>query len=384
MSRWRGARVVGELGARTAGRLGVRVGGLLAAVAAGLGGVLATATPAAGHGADAPAGSDYRATVTGLTPAVPGLTVRVVEAGSRLELVNRTGQAIEVLGYAGEPFLEIRPDGVYENTLSPTTYRSRTLDGATEPPPEADPTRPPMWRRVDTAPRVRWHDQRIRWLSATPPPQVTAAPDRPHRVADWTVPLRAGTTEVELRGTLDWVPPPDPLPWWTLSLLGGLAVGALGLLSGWWVPSRAATAALAGLAGLGGAAAVCFALGRAADAGPDDLLGVLVTAQLWPLLTGLGALAAGAYALTRRPATDFALALAGACLALFTGVTNAAVFVRSVVPLPWPAWSARLLVAVAIAVGGGLTLAGVLRLRAAAHTARTNPNVPTDQPVPAT
>ncbi|MBM0240264.1 hypothetical protein JNW88_29910, partial [Micromonospora sp. ATA32] len=32
------------------------------------------------------------------TPARPGLTVRAVEAGARLELVNRTGRNVEVIG----------------------------------------------------------------------------------------------------------------------------------------------------------------------------------------------------------------------------------------------------------------------------------------------
>ncbi|MFC6017836.1 hypothetical protein ACFP2T_16670 [Plantactinospora solaniradicis] len=334
------------------------------ALAAGLVGALSIAAPADAHAADAPDGSNYRSAVTGVTPAVSGLAVRVVEGGARLELVNRTGRTIEVLGYAGEPYLEVRPDGVWENTASPATYLNQTLEGDTEPPAAADPTRPPSWRRVGTEPVVRWHDQRSRWLESAPPPVVAARPDRQHRVRDWVVPLRDRTTTMELRGTLDWLPPPDPLPWWSLSLLGALAVGALGLLPRASRPGRRATVALAALAGTGGVAAICFALARGADAGVGGMLLGLVTAQLWPTLTGTAALAAGAYALTRRPTADFALALAGTCLALFTGVTNAAVFLRSVVPVPWPAEWARIVIAVVIATGGGLAVAGALRLRA--------------------
>lgn len=348
------------------------------ALAAGLVGALSIAAPADAHAADAPNGSNYRSAVTGVTPAVPGLAVRVVEGGARLELVNRTGRTIEVLGYAGEPYLEVRPDGVWENTASPATYLNQTLDGDTEPPAAADPTRPPSWRRVSTDPVVRWHDQRSRWLESAQPPVVAARPDRQHRVRDWVVPLRDRATTMELRGTLDWLPPPDPLPWWSLSLLGALAVGALGLLPRASRPGRWATVALAALAGAGGVAAICYALARGADAGVGVgvggmLLG-LVTAQLWPALTGAGALAAGAYALTRRPTADFALALAGTCLALFTGVTNAAVFLRSVVPVPWPADWARIVIAVVIATGGGLAVAGALRLRAAGRSPTTRPD----------
>ncbi|MGI5214893.1 hypothetical protein [Plantactinospora sp. CA-290183] len=348
---------------------------LLGALVAGLLGALALAAPAAAHGADAPDGTNYRSTVRGVNPQVPGLTVRVIEAGARLELLNHTGRTIEVLGYAGEPYLEIRPDGVYENSRSPATYLNRTLDGETGIPAGADPSQPPSWQRVGTEPLARWHDQRSRWTGSGQPPAVAAAPEQEHRIRDWVVPLRDGTTALELHGSLDWLPPPDPFPWWALSLLGGLAVGALGLLPGASRAGRAGTVALAALAGLGGVAAIGFALGRGADAGTGALLGVLFGGQLWPTLTGLGALAAGAYAISRRPAADFALALAGTGLALFAGVTNAAVFLRSVVPVPWPAGAARLLVALVIAIGAGLTMAGVLRLRA---TRPVDPAAPED------
>ncbi|MFY1690448.1 hypothetical protein [Plantactinospora sp. WMMB782] len=349
---------------------------LLSGLLVGLVGVLGSATPAAAHAADAPDGTDYRTEVTGVAPALPGLRVRVLEGGARLELENRTGRTVEVLGYAGEPYLEVRPDGVYENTASPATYLNRTLAGDTPVPAGADPTRPPSWRRVGTEPVARWHDRRSRWLEEAPPPVVAADPDRPHRVRDWVVPLRDGLRGMELRGTLDWLPPPDPLPWWSGSLLGALVIGALGVLPRNSRPGRRVTAALAVLAIVGGLAALGFALARGADAGPGGMLLGLVTGQLWPTVTGAAALAAGAYALTRRPAGDFALALAGTCLALFTGVTNSAVFLRSVVPLPWPAGWARLLVAVVIAVGGGLAAAGILRLRATGRATGTGPAGP--------
>ncbi len=87
------------------------------------------------------------------------------------------------------------------------------------------------------------------------------------------------------------------------------------------------------------------------------------------MLVGLGALAAAGYALTRRPAADFALALAGVCVAVFAGVANAAAFASSVVPVPWsPVW-ARLSVAAVIALGAGVAGAAALRMRAASRAA---------------
>ncbi|MDG4829245.1 hypothetical protein O7627_07985 [Solwaraspora sp. WMMD1047] len=349
------------------------------------------------HGADAPDGTNYRTVVTAVTPAVPGLTVRAVEAGARLELTNRTGRTIEVLGYQGEPYLEVRPDGVYENVHSPATYRNRTLAGDTEPPASADPTVPPSWRQVAAEPVARWHDQRTYWLGTDPPAEVRADPDRPYRVRDWVVPLRDQLDPIEIRGTLEWLPPPDPLLWWAGIVLAALALAALGLIpprpptrsattsgpaattpgsaaasepagTGRAGPAVAATVGLAAFAVLAGVAAITFALLREVDAGATGLGVVrgLFSGQLLPVLAGAGSLVTGAYVLVRRPAGgDFGLALSGACVALFAGVVNATVLARSVAPIGWPAGWARLLVALVIAVGAGVCAAGVLRMWAA-------------------
>ncbi|MGC4768707.1 hypothetical protein ACLQ25_06950 [Micromonospora sp. DT44] len=348
--------------------------GLIAAAACAA--TLLGAVPAAAHGADAPDGTDYRARVTGVTPARPGLTVRVIEAGARLELTNRTGRAVEVIGYSGEPYLRIGPDGVFENTRSPATYLNRTLAGDTALPADADPAAPPSWRRVDDGATVRWHDQRALWQESTPPAQVLAAPEREHRVRDWTVPLRDGTDPLTIGGTLDWVPPPDAYTWWAVSIVGLLAVGALGLFAAASTAGARALAVLGALLVVGGAVAVAYPVGREIDAGAQGVGGVLsglLSGQIWSLLTGLGAVAAGWYALRRRPAADFAVALAGACLALFAGVSNAAVFARSVAPVPWSPGVARVMVAAFLITGVGATAAGVLRLHAASRAAALTP-----------
>ncbi|MEV4754589.1 hypothetical protein AB0J86_05685 [Micromonospora sp. NPDC049559] len=348
--------------------MAARVAGLLAA---GLAGALALAGPAWAHGADAPDGTDYRTVVTSVTPALPGLTVRVVESGARLELTNHTGRAIEVLGYRNEPYLQVGPDGVYQNLNSPATYLNRTLDGETQPPADADPTLPPRWQRVATEPVVRWHDQRTRWLAEQLPPEVRADPRRPHRIREWTVPLRDNVTPGRIGGTLDWVPPPAPVGWWLGTALGVLVVVAAGLLAG-----RFATVALAAFGAAGGATAIALATGRQLDAGADGLAGALAglpTGQTWPLLTGLAAVAAGAYALARRPAADFVLTLGGGCLALFAGIANASFFARSVPPVPWSGGWARFAVAVVLATGAGLALVGMLLMRAAGRAATEAP-----------
>jgi hypothetical protein len=334
--------------------------------------LLGTAAPAYAHGADAPDGTDYRTAVTGITPARPGLTVRAVEAGARLELVNHTGREVEVIGYSGEPYLRVGPDGAYENTRSPATYLNRTLAGDTALPATADPAAPPQWRRIGDDRRVRWHDQRSLWREPTVPAPVAADPGREHRVRDWAVPLRAGGEPVELRGTLDWVPPPDPYPWWVAATLGALLVGAAGLVPAGTGPGGRALRGVGAVLALGGAAAVALVLGRELDAGAQGMAGVLLgllAGQLWPLLTGLGALAAGGWALAGRPAADFVLALAGACLTLFVGVANLTVLSRAVAPVPWSGGTARVLLTGVLVAGVGAVGAGLLRLHAAARAA---------------
>ncbi len=320
--------------------------------------ILSTASPASAHGADAPDATNYRSAIT-QAPALEGLQLRTIEAGARLQLTNHTGRNIEVLGYQGEPYLEIRPDGVYENYHSPATYLNITI-AHVDPPAHADPTAPPVWNKVSSSPVYRWHDQRTLWNDPNPPDFVRAAPGQAHHIRDWTVPMRVDATPLELKGTLDWVPPPVPWIWWLAAVGCGLLLALLGL-----APKPQAVMAL--LAVAAGAIGLVYAVGRELDAGYSEflpLLGQLFSAQLWNTVTSLAAIAAGFYALTkRRGDADFALALGTAAAGLFAGMANAAVFHRSITPLPWGSTTARLLIAAVIALAAGVSLAAMLRLR---------------------
>ena len=311
---------------------------MLVAVA---GAVLAPAAPASAHAGDTPGRSAYRTTVTAVSAPEKGLTVRTVEAGARLELRNDTGHSIEVLGYAGEPYLDVRPDGTWQNVNSPAAYVNETLSGDTAVPAYADPTAPPAWRKISDATSVRWHDQRTHWLDAARPPQVATDPSRAHRLRDWAVPLRAGVRTFEIRGTLDWEPPPRAWLWWAGTALAALTAAALARR---WPRSVPPVALLAGLAPLGYAAALALDGGT-----PSPVV----------ILAGL----LGAAAAWRHP--PFFLALAGTVVALFGGVNQVGVFGAAVLPAAGPLWLTRLAVAVALGAGAGLALTGVLRLRAA-------------------
>ena len=351
-----------------------RVALLLAAVATAI--LLGPAAPAWAHGADAPDGTNFRTAVTAVAPTVDGLELRAVEAGARLELTNRTGRTIEVLGYRNEPYLEVRPDGVYENVHSPATYLNVSLTGDAPVPPAADPTQPPSWRRLSTTPVARWHDHRTHWMSATLPPPVSADPDRPHRIRDWVVPLRDQLSIVEARGTLDWVPPPFAAVWWIAALAGAVLLGLLGLAWDRALPILAAVAAGVSLTALG------YAVARELDAGNRDagaVLAGLLSGQVLPVLIALAGLVAAVYALRRGAAADLALGLAGACLALIAGATNGAVFARGVAPVPWDAVWARVATAAVLAGGAGLAIAAALRLRA---LSRANPRPAPDSSAP--
>src|SRR5215211_4262842 len=103
--------------------------------------VLGAADPAAAHGgqgAERSPAANYRTSISAVTPDAEGLEVRVREAGSRIELTNRTGKDITVSGYEGEPYLRITPNGVFENTRSPATYLNRDRRGRAAVPATAD------------------------------------------------------------------------------------------------------------------------------------------------------------------------------------------------------------------------------------------------------
>ncbi|AGL14809.1 hypothetical protein [Actinoplanes sp. N902-109] len=309
------------------------------------GALLAPAGPAFAHGGDAPDATAYRTAVTGISTPVAGLSVRAVEAGARLELVNHTGRTVEVLGYQDEPYLEVRPDGVYQNTNSPATYTNATLAGDSPVPPDADPTAAPQWRKVATEPSVRWHDQRTHWLSPGLPPQAQADPAHAHLLRTWSVPLRQGARTFAVTGTLTWEPPPPTWLWWAGAVALATAVTALGRWRFRWLGPVALST---------GTIAFGYAVTRAA-LGVEGQAPGLVAAAL--------TVVAGVSTVLRR--TPFVLVLGGAAVTVFGGLTDAGVFRQAVVDFPGAGWPARAAVLIALGAGAGLTIAGLLRLRAA-------------------
>jgi hypothetical protein len=344
---------------------------LAGAVLLGLLVVVTLSSPASAHAADAPSATDYRTTLAKVSPAAAGVRIRVVENGARLELRNNTRQTVLVLGYSGEPYLRVTPEGVWTNERSPATWVNQTIDGKVTPPANAgiDTKATPRWTKVSSQPVVRWHDHRTHWMSPSLPPAVAAAPNVPRLLANWQVGLVVGTAPVTISGRLDYLPPPSAGAWWGLSVLAAAALVGLALLR----PLRRVLPLVLSAALLVAAAAeLVDAVGRALDDGQTGfgVLRWLLFHRAYGLATVVGAVAAAAVALRRRPSGLFALALAGACLAAVGGLADVAVFGHAVAPVAWSGTVARLCTAAGLGLGGGVALAAALRLRQEASAAR--------------
>ncbi|WP_432976341.1 hypothetical protein [Dactylosporangium sp. CA-233914] len=297
------------------------------AVGVGVLGVLLYGGPVSAHGADAPVAVGYVVRVESVS--VPGVSVRAVEGGARLELVNRSGREVVVLGLQGEEFLRVTGDGVAENRRSPTWFSSRTISGSAA---GGDAAAAPEWHRIADEPRVRWHDERARELPAR----------------SWSVPLLVDQRENGIvRGSIVAAPGPAIGWWWAGGVLGAVGVA---LLWRWRF-------ALAGVALASGAISGAWVVGSAVlAASPADGVGVQLLARLWALLTAAGVVAAGVLVLFKR--VDVVVGIVGACLAVMIGIGDSAVFRYGTLAGPsWGRWG----VVAAFAGGIGLAVAGGLR-----------------------
>jgi hypothetical protein len=323
-----------------------------------------TAPAASAHSVSGVSATNFRTELRSVAPEVPGLTMRVIEAGSRFELENRSDEEVLVFGYSKEPYLRVGPEGVFENTRSPATYLNRSRRGILAPPGNADPTAPPEWRKVSSEPVARWHDHRIHWMGNQDPPAVRRDPGRRHVVIpDWVVEMRRGETTIAARGELVWVPGPSPFPWLLLALLLAVGVVALALRPAWGPALAAAAAALVAVdafhaIGVGFANAGSFGtrLGK-------TLGGSYYSFPAW-FVAGLGV-----YWLTRRRSEGAAaVAVSAAVMGLAGGFADLTNLTRSQVPFAWATSLVRLAVALTIGLGTGVFAGALLNFRRSAIT----------------
>jgi hypothetical protein len=331
---------------------------ILWTVAFALAVLMATAGPASAHSVAGVGGTNYRTTVHGVSPRVDGLVVRSIETGSRLELVNKTGQTVVVLGYEKEPYLRIDRRGVFENVRSPATYLNANRRGDTPIPGTASKDAPPQWKQISSGNTARWHDHRIHWMGNQDPPEVRRDRSRSHVVnPEWVVALEVGDqpTAVRVTGELVWVPPPPLWPWLlgAVVLLGLVALGAAG--GGWRSVLVAAVVVLV-------AADVVHELGIAfANAGGlGNKLAQLLAGSFFPMVAWVLSVWAVRALLKGSAEGPFIAAFAGVIIALFGGVADVAALVNSQVPFVWSATLARLLVTVSLGIGLGLVAGAVI------------------------
>ena len=331
------------------------------------------APPASAHSVSGVSATNFQTSLRSVNPAVAGLAVKVVEAGSRLEAENRTGQELIVLGYKGEPYLRIGPEGVFENKLSPATYINASRKGGT-PPESAEKAKvgDTDWAKVSSEPVARWHDHRIHWMGNINPPEVRNSPDERHVIKmnandpQWAVPMRLGTQEISAKGDLVWEPGPSPLPWFALILASLAVVVVLGRRANWGPALAAVTAVLLAVdvfhvVGLG--------LANAGDLG-YRLTKSITQSPYQPLAWAVGILA---IVWLRRGRTDglSLVVIAGLQIALLGGVADLSGLSRSEVPFGFAADLARLAVALSVGLGFGLAVAAVLRVAGVFGPART-------------
>src|SRR5581483_8725164 len=127
--------------------------------------LLLTAAPASAHTITGVAPTDYRSEILAVTPTWAGVSVRLLDLGNRVELVNTGPTDVVVLGYQGEPYLRVGPSGVFENRRSPSvalnkvTATTSASTTTTVPPANAAAVGPPSWRRTGGGHSVRWRDR---------------------------------------------------------------------------------------------------------------------------------------------------------------------------------------------------------------------------------
>lgn len=175
---------------------------------------------------------NFESNVHGMRPAIPGVSLEVLNRDDRLLLVNRSDETIVVEGYDEEPYVRIAPDGTVEvNRRSPALYLNEDRYAQVDVPARAEAEAEPQWERVAGNGRYEWHDHRIHWMSQTTPQQVTDEGVRT-KIFDWRVPVTAGGRRASITGELFWTPLPDEggFPLAAVLSLGGVALLGAGLV----------------------------------------------------------------------------------------------------------------------------------------------------------
>lgn len=290
-------------------------------------GALAVPGTASAHLRTGRVAVDYSASIARPPPQVArAVAARVYPADLALGLAARPGHSVVVLGYSGEPFLRIGPDGAYANRGSLTATGLGLAEHGSG------------WQRTSLRARVVWHDARLHSLPA--------GVER----GRWALPLVVDGSRSELSGELERPSRPPAWPW--------LAIGALFAATSAWLLAhrrpgtlRTATTALGVLAAIATtvvvssfAATTTASQGRWVETG-NELVFVLV---------GVAFVVWGS-----RDARALAGGMLG-LLALAVGMTGLPVLLHGVVLSALPADLVRTAVVVSIAAGSAAAATGLV------------------------
>lgn len=179
----------------------------------------------------------YESVLRGIEPAgvTAGVTARIIDFDSQIELTNRSGKTVVVEGYEGEPYARIESGGaVFLNARSPSMAPSNDRLGKTPPTGDEDASAPPNWIRVAGDGSFTWFDRRIHYRRKGLPVVVTDEATRT-LVRNWTIPFTVGGEPATVEGDLYWLGR-SPFP--TGVFLATLLLTAAGGLFGAWAIRR--------------------------------------------------------------------------------------------------------------------------------------------------
>jgi len=319
--------------------------------------LVGSASPAAAHTVTGVAPTNYRSEVLGVSPRLPGLAIRLLDLGRRVELTNRGPDEVVVVGYENEEYLRVGPAGVFENRRAPALYQNRPLPPgvtSTTLPAVADARAAPEWQRVSSGHSVRWRDRRTRWEGGQPD-SVRLHPGTLQVVSAWTLPLLdAGNgAAVAVTGRITWVPPPSLGLW--LALAAALLLVPLAAAATRW-----AGPLLAGCLGVMVALDVAHTVGLALatrDPAWKEALRVLFGSDSISVFAWVAAALAIGPLQRWQEGGLVTAGITGLVIAILGGASDAAALVHSQVPVTFSPTLAR--TAIATSLGLGLGLAAV-------------------------